>query len=310
MFDIDTCKWVVWGAKTDYNTYGFVQNAFLRALKYSGKDAVWLDVGDNTATVDFSNTLFLSMDCIIGGMPRRDDCFYVVHNGLNPECYAFIKDYKFLSFGVLGLDPNRFNATHEIDHEIFFDANRRAMSLRWGTDLLPHEIEANKPKYALNAESHIINYVGSIDQTNREAIGRFANAAATQGIKFLQYGGWGGGLPAVSMEENVHLVKESYLAPALQRADQVQVGYVPCRLFKNISYGQFGITHSPAANSLFGGKLIYNSDTYRLFFNAQERLLSMQVSELHSLMDEVAQKHTYLNKVRAIIHAVRILENQ
>jgi hypothetical protein len=98
------------------------------------------------------------------------------------------------------------------------------------------------------------------------------------------------------------------MCPAIQGRDQVEQGYVSCRLFKNISYGQMGLTCSAYANELFGGRLVYNPDAYRLFYEARERLQSMPVAELHSLMDEVAAKYTYLNKVEAIIRSIQILE--
>ncbi len=70
------------------------------------------------------------------------------------------------------------------------------------------------------------------------------------------------------------------------------------------------MTHSKFANELFGGKLIYNEDGYQLFFEARERLECVRVEELHALMDIVARDHTYLNKISAIITAVRTLENR
>jgi hypothetical protein len=81
-------------------------------------------------------------------------------------------------------------------------------------------------------------------------------------------------------------------------------------MFKNISYGQFGITNNKRVNDIFGNKLIYNPDSYKLYYEAKERLASMQVTELHALMDEVAKKHTYLNRIDAVIKAIRELIQQ
>jgi hypothetical protein len=314
MFDINTCQWVMWGAKRPYNTYGHIHDAFLRALEYQGKRAVWLDDGDDLSQLDMGNTLFLTMNCVVGGIPLSKECYYFIHNGSDVrELFTGPGMTRVVNFGV-HISTNTYGDVPQIGPEIWFDANSKSMSFRWGTDLLPNEIEANKPARTFNSDSKVINYIGTIDPSNKAIIGRFRQAAEAQGIQFVGYGGCYAGHEGhnqvVSVDDNVRLIKESYMAPTLQRMDQVQSGYVPCRLFKNISYGQFGITHSRFANELFGGKLIYNPDPYRLFYDALERLQVTPVSELHALMDEVATKHTYLNKIAAIEHAVRILENK
>jgi len=305
-FDLNTCKWVMWGAKNRRNTYGHIQEAFLRAAKFMGKDAHWLDVGDNLSNFDFSNTLFMTMNTVVSGMPQREDCFYVVHNGFDPGSFSYFNNLKFLVFG-LHISTNSYGNVIEIAPDTFFSPMSRSLAFRWGTDLLPHEIEANKPQRLFNSDSRIINYVGTIDASNREQIDGFIRACSENGIRFEHFGGVGGA-PRVSIENNVRLIKESYMAPTLQRMDQISSGYIPCRLFKNISYGQFGISHSKYANDLFGGKLIYNPDTYRLFYEARERLQTTSIADLHALMDEVAKKHTYVNKINAIIQAINFLE--
>lgn len=303
--DIETCKWVIWGAKRPYNTFGHIHEAFLRALKFLGKDAVWLDNGDDTSGIDFSNALVITMNCVLGGMPHHKGALYLIHNGNDPACQQYIQDLNVIVYGV-HVSASRYGDLVDLGPDIYFDVPHRIMMFRWGTDLLPHEIQANKPAKAFNSDSRIVNYVGTVDSSNRNQIENFARACRENGIRF-EFGGGHSGKPVVSDADHIRQIKESYLAPAIQRMDQVDLGYVPCRLFKNISYGQFGITHNAYANALFGDKLVFNTDTYRLFYDARERLQSMPVSELHSLMDEVAAKHTYLNKITAITQAVKIL---
>jgi len=317
IFNIDTCKWVLWGAKVPYNTYGHIHDAILRALKFLGKDAVWLDRDDDISQIDFSNTLFMSMNCVIGGMPLRKDCFYVVHNAAELK-EPFFKEVKLLAFGQ-HISTNTYSPhVLELGPEIFFDPESRVLHFRWGTDLLPHEIGANKPNNVFKSDSRVVNYVGTVDDSNRGLLARFAHACIVNGVAFRHFGGIGyQDGPVVSIEQNVRLIQESYMAPTIQNIFQVDSGQVVCRLFKNISYGQFGITNSKFANDLFGGKLIYNPDTYQLFYDALEKFQSMTKTEklketlqkeLWELMDEVARKHTYLNKIDGIIRAVRTLE--
>src|ERR1700685_1112627 len=257
-FDIDTCRWVIWGAKRPYNSFGHIHTAFERALRHMGKDVRWLDKDDwiDYDRTRFDNTLFLGMNTVIDEMPRHSDCFYVIHNIFGTSEMAYFDGLDMLGYGIHISTNSYSKATEEIGPEIFFDKESRSLSMRWGTDLLPEEIELNKPAKAFNSDSRVFNYVGSTDGTKRLAIGAFAGACRENGIEYHQYGGYSGG-PIVSIEEHIRLIKERYLAPAFQEKGQNDQGYVACRLFKNISYGQFGITQSKYANDLFGGRLIY-----------------------------------------------------
>ena len=307
-FDIDTCKWVMWGGRDDRNTFGHIHWAFLRALKHMGKDAYYLDNGDDLSKFDFHNTIFVSMNCVVHGMPRRDDCFYFIHNISGDRNQPYFDGLNLMGWGVHVLSNKYSETVKEIGPDVYFDASSRSMMMYWGTDLLPHEIEANKPTRVFNSESQVCNYIGSVDGNKSKAIADFARAAKENGIEYRGYGGYNNGR-VVSIDEHIQLVKNSYMAPAFQGQDQVAQGYMSCRIFKNLSYGQMPPIHSAYANELFGGRLIYNSDTYQLFYNAKERLSTMAPKELHDLMDEVAAKHTYLPKIQAIIRAVKELEN-
>lgn len=306
-FNIDTCQWVMWSDRDDRNTFNHIHRAFLRALKYMGKEAYYLSNGDDLSKYDFSNTMFLSMNCVLEGLPQRDDCFYFIHNISNDPHESYFDGLNMMGYGVHVLSNKYSSAVQEIGPDVYFDASSRTMMMYWGTDLLPHEIEANKPLRVFNQESRICNYIGSVDGNKNKAIKDFSRACQENGIQYQGYGGYNNGR-VVSIDEHIQLIKDSYMAPAFQGLDQVAQGYMSCRIFKNLSYGQMPLTHSAYANELFGGKLIFNTDTYRLFFDAKERLQSMSLKELHNLMDEVAKKHTYLPKIEAIIKAVKILE--
>ena len=304
-FNIDNCRWVCYGAKTKYDTFGHIFAAFERALKYLGKDVRWLDESD-IGNEPFDNTCFLTMNTVCKGIPKRLDCFYVVHNA--SELSGFFDGLKIMGWGVHISTNSYEKRVEQIGPDIYFDKESRVIQFRWATDLLPHEIENNKPYFAINRDSRVINYVGTIDPSNRQQFAKFGYAALENGIEMRQYGGYSG-QPAVSIEDNVRLIKGSYMAPVIQRQSQVDTGYIPCRIFKNISYGHFGVTHSKYVNDLFKNKLIYNEDPYKLFYQAKERLLAMppEPKELYDLMDLVAKDFTYLNLVNGVTEAVRRL---
>ena len=79
-------------------------------------------------------------------------------------------------------------------------------------------------------------------------------------------------------------------------------GYIPCRIMKNISYGQLGGTNSKAVYDFFKGKVVYNSDPYQLFYDCQAE------KDNHDLIFEqmkfVKENHTYVNRAKSLIKVV------
>lgn len=105
----------------------------------------------------------------------------------------------------------------------------------------------------------------------------------------------------LDLEPTIDLISSSYMAPAIVGQWQLEKGYIPCRIFKNISYGALGITNSKTVYDLFEHKIVYNPDTYQLFYNARERLEAFTFEELYELMDFVKNKHTYINRIELLL---------
>jgi hypothetical protein len=167
----------------------------------------------------------------------------------------------------------------------------------WATDLLPHEIEANKPARPFNKNSNIIGWVGSLVYGvfgNLDQINPFIDAAEKNGLKFQH-------AASISTEENIKLIQNSYMAITIVGKWQHEKNYIPCRIFKNISYGQFGITNSQSSYEILENTIIHNNDTSQLFYDAKNKLECLKLDELHSLMDFVKNKHTYINRIETIL---------
>jgi hypothetical protein len=85
----------------------------------------------------------------------------------------------------------------------------------------------------------------------------------------------------------------------ITKSAHLYTGYIPCRIFKNISYGQLGITNSWSVNDLFGGAIVYDSDIKNLFYKAQDQRSNKSL--VLEQMSYVKTNHTYLNRVAAIL---------
>lgn len=285
----DSYQFVVWGYRNTYHTHGYLHAALYRTLQHMGREVRWLDKDDG---LGFEKTIFISINNVAHTLPLVDDALYMIHNfrGGNEVAEEKFKNSNVLHFGV-----RTDNSGSDTE---------KAIDIYWGTDLLPHEIEQNKHEAkALNTNSRVVHWVGSIqggEFSNESELHAFASAAESQGLSFKTWGGFSHATK-VSREENVKLIRESYMAPTIVGAWQRRVGYIPERIFKNISYGHYGVTNSEAINRLFGDKLICNHDTKQLFFDAKERLSKISVGQLYDLMDEVAKKHTYINRIDQLL---------
>jgi hypothetical protein len=166
----------------------------------------------------------------------------------------------------------------------------------WATDLLPHEIDDVKRQLSTEREK-VVYWVGTIgagEFGNIDQIEGFKKACLEQGIAFEHKG-------QLSAQKNIELMQKSYIAPAIQGPWQLEKGYIPCRIFKAISYGQMGVTNSKTVSELFDGRIVYNSDTYALFHDAQKKIAVTTQNELISLMDFVRDNHTYVNRINVLL---------
>ena len=68
----------------------------------------------------------------------------------------------------------------------------------------------------------------------------------------------------ISDEDNILNVRRSRIAPAVGGAIQVTKNMLTCRLWKNISYGQLGITNLPKSLDVFGTDLVFDCDIDKL----------------------------------------------
>lgn len=272
-----------------------------------GKNVRWLDEDDGS---DFSNTLFLTENDVCLNIPRRKDCLYVNYNGGDPKCREYLVDCPQLHFWCYYYEEERTHRELRVPGCVKLAINTyfvppNGVEIQWATDLLPHEIEALKPNRVFRSESKVVNWVGTYEpRHNGGTVPPFADECQKNGIEFRAIGGYSG-TPPVTLEENIRLVQESYIAPTIPANSQMQ-GYAPCRIFKNISYGQYGVTTSKHVNAVFEDRLIFNSDSRQLFYTAKEQLPQIPLKDLHELMDEVAAKHTYINRVNAIEQAARL----
>jgi len=288
-------KVVIWGHKLHSHTHSYIHYGFYRTFKYLGYETYWLDNNDNIKNFDFSKTLFITEGQVDQKIPIRNDCFYILHNCNSSKYKQLFKKGLCIMLQVYTHDCKKCNL-EKIDNCILYNVNEKIIYMPWATDLLPYEIDEIKLQMPFTKTPHAY-FVGSKQGgafSNDSILDQFSNACQENNIQFKT-------IQKVSPEKNVKLIQTSLLAPALQGSWQCKQGYIPCRIFKNISYGALGITNSKTVYELFNKKIIYNPNAYQLCYDALERLKTISLAELHETMDFVKTKHTYINRIEALL---------
>jgi len=296
-------KVIIWGHKLHSHTHSYIHKGFYDAFSRLGYPTYWLDNQDNIKGVDFSNALFLTEGQVDQSIPLRNDGIYILHN-CRPEKY---KGLRTMVLQVYTDDVLSVSDAVQAAPFIYFNIAGKCLYMPWATNLLPDQIEKIKqqlPKIRKENHAYWIGTIGDGYFGNRQQLKPFMAACQENHIPFICPKPSATG---ISDEQHQTLITSAYLAPAIVGEWQQKVGYIPCRIFKNVSYGQMGVTNSRHAYELFQGKIVYNPDSYQLFYDARERLRTTTLEDIYELMDFVKTKHTYLNRVHTILEFLQLL---
>ena len=283
------------------HTHAWIHNGFYRGFAKMGYKVLWFDDEDNTNGVDFSKSLFITMGNEQNEkMPCRDDCYYILHNtnaniffdkGVSRDKYMILQVYTHDCI------PRNLTRVYPEDKYQLYNAVDKILYFPWATDIFPEDIEVNIKKIRNLPRQPVVNFVGMIIQPWDQ----FAYQCRQLGIRFSKVGGFD--KIRVSMQDNIKLIQNSYMAPAVQTKFQVDNGYIPCRIFKNISYGQFGMTNSATVNDYFFNELVYAPNVRELCVKGYNIVKNEQIDydKLERHMRYVAKNHTYLNRCKTLL---------
>jgi hypothetical protein len=258
-------KIVIWGLKKQWHTHRFVFEAYYRILQKIGIRVVWVDDKKENQGVIEKNDLIFTASGMTGKMvpeklsladynvPIRDDVFYCLH----AEKDLFIEKIKSEKRLELKYYSNESEKYQKIYEAVHFDRTARTLYQPWGTNLLPEEFK--KPTFS---KSKFVFWVGSIwndknNHGNLEEIAKFKDVLKKKGLWFVH-------VRFVPNFINTLLVRLSRLAPAIGGRRQVEINYLPDRMFKNISYGQLGFSNIEKFNDIFKDCNIYDADMEKM----------------------------------------------
>ena len=294
-------KVIIWGHKLHSHTHSYIHNSYYNAFKYMGYDTYWFDNFDNVTNFDFNNCIFLTEDQVHQNIPLNTSSFYILHHCnldkyINSNC-KYINLCNYVNDCKIGKSFNYKNGKVEkINYYSFYDKENKALYQPWGTDIFPDEF-GDPIKYNRNIDN--VYYIGSIWSDNINLINPFIKSCYDNGKKFINK-------RFVSDKEGMELIKSSYISPDIRTQLHLDVGYIPCRVFKNISYGVIPATHSKFIRDFFGeNTLPYCDNTYDLFKTNEDFIIDdKNINHVKWLMNEVKENHTYLSRIKTILNFI------
>ena len=189
------------------------------------------------------------------------------------------------------------------DEVTFFDSATRTLFQPWATDLLAREFK----EPVVDRSGRIVFWVGSIwddalGRGNVNEIQILKDVLEARGIRFVH-------LRGISDSLNIRYVRNSLIAPAIVGRWQMENNYLPCRMWKNISYGQLGVSNVGKFADIFEDCAVRGESIEELIDNALSLPFSTYRDMIYRQQEIVKERHTYVNRLLNIIKAFESIQN-
>jgi hypothetical protein len=331
---------IVWGFPLHTHTHSYIHGAWVKTFKHLGFQVYWFHDKDYPQDFDYSNTCFITEGWADDNIPVNSSSTYFVHIAKNPAKYLDV-GARLIEIRYNVLEIHDFNYDYKLpENPVYLSrdtlyerlkddsavASRRsrpinqteyeAVYMYWATDLLPHEFNYSDAEHIVNTNT--IHYIGSIGENH--PFTQFKRIGEHLGFNIVHHNPWSN---PISYEENIKLMKESYCVPdfrshgdANKRAEygrmngtnHLDIGYIPCRVLKAISYGRTGITNSKRVKDILGEFVEY-AETPAEVFEINERRKG-DIDWRKDCMKYVAENHTFLQRARDLARALQMKSHE
>ena len=320
-------KIIIWGYPIHSHTHSYIHEAFYKAFKHMGYDVYWFHDGCFPFDFNFNDCIFWTEGFADNNIPLNSTSTYFVHVCPSPK--------KYLDAGVKKFIDVRYNHVWHKDHvyeytldksnaekigpgcylekkkigestHVINNYHNYAISdydklyITWATNLLPDEFNIDDVNYP---RENAIYFCGNISPSGRcentSTFTPFINESRQNGVPFHINDPFVNPLPN---EEVIRRTKNSILGVDVRGPEHLRNGYVPCRVFKSISWGHLGMTNSQEVFKELEGNCILEEDTARLFHVAMERKTDLDF--IRKSMMYVKENHTYINRIKSIMSII------
>ncbi|MEI6494513.1 MAG: hypothetical protein WCO03_00435 [bacterium] len=294
-------KVVIWGLRNRHHTHRVIHKAFYLGLRAAEIPVVWVEDQASSRQVVQPGDLIISSEAIGKMVPKknaltdyhlpiRDDVFYCLHNfqdiftkKINPDQLLNLQVYA----NAAELNTDRW------DSVTFFDREKHILYQPWGTNLLPHQFKT--PTFNKHKNVYWVGSVwnNALNQGNINEISELRAVLKKHELNFVR-------LRFIPDFLNTFFIRQSRLAPAIGGKFQIDINYLPDRMFKNISYGHLGFSNIKKFDELFAGCTITGTTIEELVVQVLQ-LSEKEYKDMTSAQQLIVTKHTPYNKLLNIV---------
>jgi hypothetical protein len=290
-------KLIIWGHKYNGHTHSYIHSSYYKAAKFMGFDAYWLDERDDTSNFNFDNSIFITEDQTQHNIPLNKTCKYILHHTKldkyieNDLTYINLANYlKYCDDGISAY--HKENTVEKINDWSYWDNKTKTVYQPWGTDLIPNQINEEENNFFNESEKNVI-YVGT-QHDNINEIYKFKSECEKNNKNFINMNG-------LSDEDNKEIIRKTFISADLRGDWHKECGYLPCRVFKNISYGRLTGTNSQNVKKFFGDYVIFNENPSELYYDLVSKEKEINTKLIRESMLFIKENHTFVNRLENLI---------
>lgn len=293
-------KFVIWGHKLFTNTFGYVNYGYHRAFEHLGYEVYWLSDNDPVPE-GLEDAIFMTEGQVDRNIPLYKNATYCLHH-CDTKKYIdagvkFINYCNYVEPCDRGISMNyEGHSVEKVSDFCFYDKENKAIYQPWATDLLPHEMEDVEP-IMYNESLPNVNYIGTFYEDQPQKLAQFSQSVRKAG-KHLNI------KTNVSFEENKKLIEDSYVCLDIRAEWHKKCGYVPCRIFKGLSYGKPMGTNSRLIKKVLGDHVIFDENPSTIFDTIECEYKNMTKEKIQETINYIKDKHTYLTRAKNLINVI------
>ena len=294
-------KFIIWGHEHYTHTHSYIHYGYFKAAESLGWDVQWLKNTKENA-LNLGNTdeyVFFTESSVDSFIPINSKAFYILHN-CDMNKYSEISLKNKLVIQVFTKDVYSRNIK-QVKNNLFefWQEDNNTLYMPWATDILPNEINENIYNLKIQKNNKAL-FIGSYwggQYGNNNEIDLFKIGCQKNNIEFNV-------LSQIEQTQSIKLIQNVFVAPTIVGKWQKNQGYIPCRIFKNVSYGQLGITNSKEAYEVINKLGVYNSNESELIKDALEKNNDIELRK--QAMEFVRDNHTYLNRISSLEYIFKV----
>jgi hypothetical protein len=286
--------WVIWGLKSKRNSFRYIWEGFYETLVNLGEAVSWVDDKEKNSGIVTSKSIVLSVGISNRYLPINNHAKYILHN---------VEDQRFYqSSNHLSLQVWHSEAKGEpVDDSIaLFSPKDNVLYQPWGI-----AEEQKLWKIPASSRKKLEYWVGSVwnnslNQGNLQAIEAYKSILKSRGVSFRRVGGtrsWS--RHGVRPKRALDLINQSAYGAAIVGNWQMNHGYVPCRLFKNVASGNIPLSNANY-NHVFPGLGIFDSNLEELLEEV-DQLARVEYLKRVAEAQVILAKYTYVRNLQRLI---------